>query len=185
MIERVRAVLVTADDTMLVIRRAKPDIVRLLHTMESDDERQLFYLARIVTWSFEDRTGPEFSAEGRGEYALEEVPLTVEGSDVPALVPLRHPAPLQQGAGNRQLSGMVVAAPTGVVVVGRSAMQRCFSVSVIGPVRCMRRSGTARDGPSMAACRRWSSLLLTNQPSTRSLLGRSSPQLTSPGMIFS
>ncbi|MFD9077408.1 NUDIX hydrolase [Streptomyces erythrochromogenes] len=117
MIERVRAVLVTADDTMLVIRRTKPgvpvywvlpgggveasdesredalhreiheeiagkaDIVRLLHTMESEDERQFFYLARIANWSFEDRTGPEFSAEGRGEYTLEEIPLTVEGLD--------------------------------------------------------------------------------------------------------
>lgn len=49
--------------------------------MESDKERQLFYLARITTWSFEDRTGPEFSAEGRGEYALEEIPLSVEGLD--------------------------------------------------------------------------------------------------------
>ncbi|MFI5986382.1 NUDIX domain-containing protein [Streptomyces sp. NPDC051555] len=117
MIERVRAVLVTADHTMLVIRRTRPgfpvywvlpgggveegdmsreaalhreiheeiagkaDIVRLLHTMESDAERQLFYLARIATWSFADRTGPEFSAEGRGEYALEEIPLTTEGID--------------------------------------------------------------------------------------------------------
>ncbi|WP_405432140.1 NUDIX hydrolase [Streptomyces anulatus] len=117
MIERVRAVLVTTDDTMLVIRRTRPgipeywvlpgggvepsdasreaalhreiheeiagkaDIIRLLHTMESDDERQLFYLARIATWSFDDRTGPEFSAEGRGEYALEEIPLTAEGLD--------------------------------------------------------------------------------------------------------
>ncbi|WP_055603438.1 NUDIX hydrolase [Streptomyces aureus] len=117
MIERVRAVLVTTDDTMLVIRRTRPgipeywvlpgggvepsdesreaalhreiheeiagkaDIVRLLHTMETDDERQLFYLARIATWSFDDRTGPEFSAEGRGEYALEEVPLTLEALD--------------------------------------------------------------------------------------------------------
>ncbi|MGW5000637.1 NUDIX hydrolase [Streptomyces hydrogenans] len=117
MIERVRAVLVTADDTMLVIRRTRPgvpaywvlpgggvepgdasreaalhreiheeiagkaDVVRLLHTTETDDERQLFYLARIATWSFDDRTGPEFSAEGRGEYALEEVPLTLEGLD--------------------------------------------------------------------------------------------------------
>ncbi|GAA2771982.1 NUDIX hydrolase [Streptomyces showdoensis] len=117
MIERVRAVLVTADATMLVIRRTRPgipeywvlpgggvepgdesreaalhreiheeiagkaDIIRLLHTVEAEDERQLFYLARIATWSFDDRTGPEFSAEGRGEYALEEVPLTVEGLD--------------------------------------------------------------------------------------------------------
>ncbi|MDX2389562.1 NUDIX domain-containing protein [Streptomyces sp. DK15] len=59
----------------------KADIVRLLHMMKSDDERQLLYLARIATWTFEDRTGPEFSAEGRGEYALEEIPLTVEGID--------------------------------------------------------------------------------------------------------
>ncbi|MFD7863421.1 NUDIX domain-containing protein [Streptomyces sp. NPDC057682] len=117
MIERVRAVLVTPDQTMLVIRRTRPsipvywvlpgggvepsdesreaalhreiheeiagkaDIIRLLHTMESDDERQLFYLARIATWSFDDRTGPEFSAEGRGEYALEEIPLTMDGLD--------------------------------------------------------------------------------------------------------
>ncbi|MFJ9545483.1 NUDIX hydrolase [Streptomyces erythrochromogenes] len=117
MIERVRAVLVTADDTMLAIRRTRPgipeywvlpgggvepgdesreaalhreiheeiagraDIIRLLHTMETGEERQLFYLARIATWSFDDRTGPEFSAEGRGEYALEEVPLTLEGLD--------------------------------------------------------------------------------------------------------
>lgn len=125
--ERVRAVLVTSEDTMLVIRRTKPDIpeywvlpgggvepsdesreaalhreiheeiagkadiVRLLHTMESDDERQLFYLARIATWSFEDRTGPEFSAEGRGEYALEEIPLTVEGSTTSTSCPRRSP----------------------------------------------------------------------------------------------
>ncbi|ALO12387.1 NUDIX hydrolase [Streptomyces venezuelae] len=59
----------------------KADIIRLLHTVESDDECQLFYFARITTWSFEDRTGPEFGAEGRGEYALEEVPLTLEGLD--------------------------------------------------------------------------------------------------------
>ncbi|MGQ4489135.1 NUDIX domain-containing protein [Streptomyces sp. SAS_281] len=123
MMERVRAVLVTPDRTMLVIRRARPgipeywvlpgggveptdesreaalhrevheeiagkaDLVRLLHTMESDDERQLFYLARTATWSFEDRTGPEFSAEGRGEYALEEIPLTLEGLDAIDLKP--------------------------------------------------------------------------------------------------
>lgn len=123
MMERVRAVLVTADETMLVIRRTRPgipeywvlpgggvepsdesreaalhreiheeiagkaDIIRLLHTMESDDERQLFYFARIATWSFDDRTGPEFSAEGRGEYALEEIPLTLEGLDGIGLKP--------------------------------------------------------------------------------------------------
>ncbi|MFD7615686.1 NUDIX domain-containing protein [Streptomyces sp. NPDC059802] len=123
MIERVRAVLVTPNKTMLVIRRTRPgipvywvlpgggveatdesreaalhreiheeiagkaDIVRLLHTLETDDERQLFYLARIEAWSFDDRTGPEFSTEGRGEYALEEVPLTVAGIDSIGLKP--------------------------------------------------------------------------------------------------
>ncbi|WP_324605536.1 MULTISPECIES: NUDIX hydrolase [unclassified Streptomyces] len=100
--ERVRAVLVTADDTMLVIRRTKPDIptywvlpgggvepsdesreaalhreiheeiagkadiVRLLHTMQSDDERQLFYLARIPASRLgPSRTGPVPSSAPR------------------------------------------------------------------------------------------------------------------------
>ncbi|MEV7871034.1 NUDIX domain-containing protein [Streptomyces sp. NPDC088124] len=85
MIERVRPVLVIADDTMPVIRRTRPgvpeywvlpgggvepcdepretalhreiheeiagkaDIIRLLHTTESDNERLLFYLARVAT----------------------------------------------------------------------------------------------------------------------------------------
>ncbi|WP_328299913.1 hypothetical protein OG389_20455 [Streptomyces sp. NBC_00435] len=59
----------------------KAVIVRLLHTMESDEERQVFHLARIGTWSFEDHSGTEFSAEGRGEYALAEIPLTAQGLD--------------------------------------------------------------------------------------------------------
>ncbi|MER8094460.1 NUDIX hydrolase [Streptomyces goshikiensis] len=139
MIERVRAALVTADDTMLVIRRTKPavpecwvlpgggvvpsdesreaalhreiheeiagkaDIVQLLHTMESDGERQFFYLARIATWSFDDRTGPEFSAEGRGEYALEEIPLTVEALDGINLKPEEIAHVLRGAIGNGSL----------------------------------------------------------------------------------
>ncbi|MCG7523735.1 NUDIX domain-containing protein [Streptomyces sp. OfavH-34-F] len=123
MIERVRAVLVTPDDTLLVLRRTRPgipvywvlpgggveptdesreaalhreiheeiagraDIVRLLHTTETAGERHLFYLARVTTWSFADRTGPEFSAEGRGKYALDEIPLTPEGLDAINLKP--------------------------------------------------------------------------------------------------
>ncbi|MER8039100.1 hypothetical protein [Streptomyces hydrogenans] len=50
-------------------------------TTETDGERQPFYLVCIATRSFDDRTGPEFSAQGRGEYALGEVPLTLEGLD--------------------------------------------------------------------------------------------------------
>ncbi|MGW3217577.1 NUDIX hydrolase [Streptomyces parvus] len=139
MIERVRAVLVTADDTMLVIRRTRPgipeywvlpgggvepgdesreaalyreiheeiagkaNIVRLLHTMETDDERQFFYLARIATWSFDDRTGPEFSAQGRGEYALEEIPLTLEGLDSIDLKPEEITHVLRGAVGARSL----------------------------------------------------------------------------------
>ncbi|MGW6688545.1 NUDIX hydrolase [Streptomyces sp. NPDC054961] len=143
--ERVRAVLVTADDMMLVIRRTKPgipgywvlpgggveesdesreaalhreireeiageaDIVRLLYTMESDDERQPFYPARITTGSFEDRTGPEFSAEGRGEYALEEIPLTGEGLDSIDLKPeeIAHVLRGAIGAGTLEAGGVV------------------------------------------------------------------------------
>ncbi|MFI9275501.1 NUDIX domain-containing protein [Kitasatospora sp. NPDC052896] len=62
-------------------------IVSLLHTIETDDERQDFYLATIESWNFEDRTGPEFSQEGRGEYLLEEIPLTAEALDVINLLP--------------------------------------------------------------------------------------------------
>ncbi|MFE7563861.1 NUDIX domain-containing protein [Kitasatospora sp. NPDC057500] len=109
---RVRAVLLTPNDTVLLIKRIRPgvdpywvivggkveptdagpedallrevreeiagkaEIVGLLHTVEGDGERQDFYLATVEEWSFEDRSGPEFSQEGRGEYLLEEIPLT-------------------------------------------------------------------------------------------------------------
>ncbi|GAA3010372.1 hypothetical protein GCM10010519_46840 [Streptomyces lactacystinicus] len=120
---RVRAVLLTPNDTMLLIKRIRPgiapywvnvggrieptdatpeeallrevreeiageaEIVRLLHTVEAGDERQEFYLATIEKWNFEDRTGPEFSQEGRGEYLLEEIPLTIEALDAVNLLP--------------------------------------------------------------------------------------------------
>ncbi|MFF7590863.1 NUDIX domain-containing protein [Kitasatospora purpeofusca] len=120
---RVRAVLLTPNNTMLLIKRLRPgidpywvivggkieptdagpedallrevreevageaEIVSLLHTVETDDERQDFYLATVDKWSFEDRTGPEFSQEGRGEYLLEEIPLTGEAIDAINLLP--------------------------------------------------------------------------------------------------
>ncbi|MER6361224.1 NUDIX domain-containing protein [Kitasatospora sp. NPDC001527] len=62
-------------------------IVGLLHTMEGEGERQDFYLATIEEWSFEDRSGPEFSQEGRGEYLLEEIPLTTGALDAVNLLP--------------------------------------------------------------------------------------------------
>ncbi len=114
MIQRVRAILITPDDKLLLIKRIKPGIapywvlpggrvedhdedleaalarevteemagtpyVRvLIYTMEGEQSRESFYLARIDTWSFDDHTGPEFSEKGRGEYLLEEVPLATE-----------------------------------------------------------------------------------------------------------
>ncbi|MEU4116870.1 NUDIX domain-containing protein [Kitasatospora sp. NPDC028055] len=120
---RVRAVLLTPSNTMLLIKRIRPgidpywvivggkieptdaspedalrrevreeiageaEIVSLLHTIETDGERQDFYLATVEKWSFEDRSGPEFSQEGRGEYILEEVPLTTDALDAVNLLP--------------------------------------------------------------------------------------------------
>lgn len=49
-------------------------ILRLVDVLHRDSERQYFYLATIDTWSFEHRTGPEFSEAGRGSYELEEIP---------------------------------------------------------------------------------------------------------------
>jgi len=56
----------------------EPEVLSLLHIHQSEDERQLFYLGRIRRWSFADRTGLEFREDGRGEYVLEEVPLTLD-----------------------------------------------------------------------------------------------------------
>lgn len=118
MIERVRAILVTDDERLLVIKRTRPgvptywvlpgghvepedddlesalhrelleeiageaEIKALVQVLESDDgsDRQYFYLARIHEWSFEERTGPEFSADdpARGTYDLDPIPLTAD-----------------------------------------------------------------------------------------------------------
>ncbi len=110
MIERVRAIVLTPNGTMLVIKRTKPEtppywvlpgghtdegdasledalrrelreelggdaMVRsLVDVIHRDSERQYFYLATMDSWSFADRTGPEFREPGRGTYELEEIP---------------------------------------------------------------------------------------------------------------
>jgi ADP-ribose pyrophosphatase YjhB (NUDIX family) len=43
------------------------------------NERQYFYLGRITSWDFAARTGPEFSEPGRGNYQLQQIPLTADG----------------------------------------------------------------------------------------------------------
>jgi ADP-ribose pyrophosphatase YjhB (NUDIX family) len=53
-----------------------PEIIRLIHTTETAADQQFFYLATISEWNFANRTGPEFRQEDRGEYLLEEIPLT-------------------------------------------------------------------------------------------------------------
>ncbi|MFE7635125.1 NUDIX domain-containing protein [Kitasatospora sp. NPDC057518] len=136
---RVRAVLLTPNDTMLLIKRIRPGInpywvivggkieptdtspeeallrevreeiageaqvISLLHTIETDDERQDFYLATVEKWSFEERTGPEFSQEGRGEYLLEEIPLTAEALDAVNLLPQDFAAVLRDAVERGEL----------------------------------------------------------------------------------
>ncbi|MFC8447966.1 NUDIX domain-containing protein [Kitasatospora sp. NPDC057223] len=128
---RVRAVLLTPNDTMLLIKRIRPgldpywvivggkieptdadpedalrrevreeiageaQIVSVLHTHQTDTDHETFYLATIEKWSFEDRTGPEFSQEGRGEYILEEIPLTTTALDTVNLLPQEFAAVLR------------------------------------------------------------------------------------------
>jgi hypothetical protein len=55
---------------------AAVDIVKLIQIIDGDTDRQYIYLARIETWSFPDRNGPEFSEPGRGFYAIDTIPLT-------------------------------------------------------------------------------------------------------------
>ena len=110
--ERVRAVLIMPQETLITIRRDRPGtptyrvlpgghveptdpsieaalirevreelagdpaIYSLLRVLDGKDDRQYFYLATIGTWAFDQRTGPEFSEPGRGQYAVDLIPLT-------------------------------------------------------------------------------------------------------------
>ncbi|MGY5137126.1 NUDIX hydrolase [Streptomyces nigrescens] len=113
--QRVRAILITQDDTLLLMKRIRPDtapywviigggvedsdarredallrevreeivgeaeIGRLFHQLENPKgETEYFYLAHITRWNFDDRTGPEFQRDDRGEYLLDEIPLSTE-----------------------------------------------------------------------------------------------------------
>jgi ADP-ribose pyrophosphatase YjhB (NUDIX family) len=54
----------------------EPAIHSLLRVLESEADRQYFYLATIDTWAFDQRTGPEFDEPSRAEYAIDLIPLT-------------------------------------------------------------------------------------------------------------
>jgi 8-oxo-dGTP pyrophosphatase MutT (NUDIX family) len=55
------------------------DILRLFHrTTNGSGETEYVYLLGVEKWDFADRTGPEFERDDRGEYILDEIPLTPE-----------------------------------------------------------------------------------------------------------
>jgi hypothetical protein len=66
---------------------AEPQITGLLQVLTDEHLREYFYLARIRSWSEADRTGPEFDDPDRGEYRLEEIPLTPAALDAISLEP--------------------------------------------------------------------------------------------------
>ena len=66
---------------------AEPQIIGVLHVLADEHLRQYFYLASIRSWSDVGRTGPEFDDPDRGEYRLEEIPLTVEALDAISVEP--------------------------------------------------------------------------------------------------
>ena len=65
----------------------EPQIIGLLQVLADEHQRQYFSLARIGSWSDVGRTGPEFDDPDRGEYRLEEIPLTVEALDAISVEP--------------------------------------------------------------------------------------------------
>ncbi|MET7802435.1 NUDIX domain-containing protein [Streptomyces decoyicus] len=51
------------------------EIMRLFHQLENPKgETEYFYLASITRWNFDDKTGPEFQRNDRGEYILDDPP---------------------------------------------------------------------------------------------------------------
>ncbi|MFD0572493.1 NUDIX domain-containing protein [Kitasatospora gansuensis] len=64
------------------------EVLRHLHELTNNaGETEHFYIARVTTWNFADRSGPEFERNDRGEYLLEEIPLTPEAIAALNLMP--------------------------------------------------------------------------------------------------
>ncbi|MDH2425801.1 NUDIX domain-containing protein [Sphaerisporangium sp. TRM90804] len=59
----------------------------LIHVEDHDRGREHFFLGRIEHWDPAARTGPEFTDPARGQYIVEEIPLTSEGIARIALQP--------------------------------------------------------------------------------------------------
>ena len=79
---------------------AEPRIAGLLQVLADEHRREHFYLARIQSWSEANRTGPEFDDPDRGEYRLEEVPLSVSALDAISLQPEQIAAFLRDAVTN-------------------------------------------------------------------------------------
>ncbi|GIH73037.1 NUDIX hydrolase [Sphaerimonospora thailandensis] len=65
----------------------QPTIDALIHILETDEDRQYFFLGRIGSWDPDRRTGPEFADPSSGQYITEEVPLHPEQLTQIALKP--------------------------------------------------------------------------------------------------
>ncbi len=72
---------------------ANADVHSLLYILDQGGDRQYFYLARVHAWSAKagDRSGPEFTDPGRGEYHLQLLPLTAEAGGESTSNPMLSP----------------------------------------------------------------------------------------------
>ena len=86
-------------------------ITGLLQVLADEHQRQYFYLGRIESWSEAGQTGPEFDDPDRGEYRLEEIPLTAEALGRLAIEPEEFAARLREA----------VAAGTGLATLADPA----------------------------------------------------------------
>ncbi|MFI5527015.1 NUDIX domain-containing protein [Kitasatospora sp. NPDC051853] len=64
------------------------EVIRPFAELTNDKgETEHFYLVSVTEWNFAARTGPEFDRDDRGEYHLEEVPLTTDAIKTLNLLP--------------------------------------------------------------------------------------------------
>ncbi|GAA2216483.1 hypothetical protein GCM10009850_119520 [Nonomuraea monospora] len=66
---------------------AETAIHALVHVLATTHDRQHFFLARLLHYNLADRSGPELTEPGRGQYLAEHVPLTEAGIGAITLQP--------------------------------------------------------------------------------------------------